>query len=101
MKKIIDENKLMTTVPDYLEKLRLNINDEVEAIDSYNEFLKTSNLSNEVIKIITEIRDDEIQHLALLSTLFEDEVVEDFGEPKEYEELTGKSFDEESEEEEE
>lgn len=71
----------------YIEQLRIAINSEAEAISIYDSMLNNSTISVAAKKILTEISDDEKDHLVILSELLNDEVEEQFPEYGDSEEL--------------
>lgn len=72
MKRIIESNSLS----DCLMSIKKVLNEESDAIKSYDEILGMSGLPSSVRPIIEEIREDEKDHLVLLTNLLQD-LVED------------------------
>lgn len=102
MKKIINEQEIVssTSISEYLDAIQKALIDETEAIQFYDEMLKLGNLPASARQVLEEIRDDEKDHLALLTALLTDEMEEEMPYPPEEEglpiEIEGES--EESEE---
>lgn len=62
----------------YIQQLQRAINSETEAIEIYDMMIANSTISAGSKKILSEIRDDEKDHLVLLTELFYDEIEEQF-----------------------
>lgn len=71
--KVINESSSMS---DYMNIIRDAINDEATAIDLYDKILTMNQLPAAVRPVIEEIRDDEKDHMVLLTNLLQD-IVED------------------------
>ena len=73
---IVDEAELMPEQSDFdklevIRTLQKNITDEIEAIQSYTEFLTLPDLPQDIIENIEEIKSDEVDHLCILSKLLD------------------------------
>ena len=74
---IVSEEEIMPEQSDFdkleiIKTLKKNVEDEIEAIQSYTEFLTLPDLSEEMVKEIEEIKSDEVDHLCILSKLLEE-----------------------------
>ena len=73
----VSEEEIMPEQSDFdkleiIKTLKKNVEDEIEAIQSYTEFLTLPDLSEEMVKEIEEIKSDEVDHLCILSKLLEE-----------------------------
>lgn len=73
MKKIVESTESLS---DVLLMVKQAINDETNTIALYDQVLKSGSLSATVRPIIEEIRDDEKDHLVLLTHMLQD-LIED------------------------
>lgn len=94
MKKIVESTG--NSLSDYYCAIQRLVNEESTAIASYDEILKMSQLPASTRSILEEIRDDEKDHLVLLTNLLQDIVEEEM--PDSGEEDMMKIFDEDDEE---
>lgn len=74
MKKINESAK--STMSEYFAAIQSVVNEESGAIQSYDSILGMTQLPASVRSIIEEIRDDEKDHLVILTNLLQD-IVED------------------------
>lgn len=74
MKKINESAK--STMSEYFAAIQSVVNEESSAIQSYDSILGMTQLPASVRSIIEEIRDDEKDHLVILTNLLQD-IVED------------------------
>lgn len=58
-----------TTVPEYLQRIATALSNEQEAIKEYDYILKTSDLPEELRSVLEEIRNDEQDHMVLISDI--------------------------------
>ena len=64
------------SIPEYLDAIQESISEETKAIQLYDALLGMSNIPASAVEVLKEIRDDEKDHLAILSALLIDEVEE-------------------------
>lgn len=89
MKKIVESTESLSKYYCAIQRL---VNEESTAIASYDEIIKMSQLPSSTRSILEEIRNDEKDHLVLLTNLLQDIVEEEM--PDNGEEDMMKIFDE-------
>jgi len=66
---IKDLEERSKSLPSYVDDILLAIESETDAVKEYDSILEIPNLPSKVQELIREIRDDEKDHMTLLSAL--------------------------------